>query len=507
MVGPIASIKKSLETLTLATVRIPFGVGDYPTAKLDFFHWGAFAEPTLWGIVYGAWQAIAASVVAMLLPLTVYLVIPEASADSLRVQLGVMAFSGVTSSVARIWVGMHANRFAWARETQIVERVLRGQHRRDVAWYVSRQWRWMLWANVALVVTTVIAAAADYQALAPSAPGPAQFALAQHFVWTIAGYAGAWLVGGASHLRVAEAVASEADRSDSPTGEGSENPTGDSPQPVRLLANEVEMPIIGFGTYKIPPGDETFRATLAALRAGYRHIDTASLYANEFSVGEAIRDFGIGREELFITTKVWNDRQGYAETLDAFDESLQNMGLEYLDLYLVHWPIESTLETTWFALEHLLSAGKVRAIGVCNFDIQHLEALAKVARTAPMVNQIELHPRFQRPDLVRYCTDHGIAVEAWAPLMRGGVFEIPELTKLGERHGKTAGQVALRWGLQSGYVVLPKSVHPERIQENFEVFDFELTADEMAVIGQLDLGQRVGPDPEKFSWRWPESER
>lgn len=532
--NPITSIKTSLETLTRSTARRPFGVGPYPADVLDFFHWGAFAEPTLWGIVYGAWQVVAASLVATLLPMSVYLVVPEASANSLKIQLGVMALSGVTSTIARIWVGMNANRFAWDREFQVVTRVFRGQHRRDIAWYVSRQWRWIVWANAALIATTVIAASADYQTLAATAPGPAQFALAQHVLWTAAGYLGAWMVGGRSFQALVQGAAAPAspdqfadDRSGVESGSvvGGAAPSGLEAQPADthptrtegqsdlanvpaiVLSNGVTIPAIGFGTYKIPPGDDTFVATLEALRAGYRHIDTAALYENEESVGAALREFDAPRESVFVTTKVWNDRQGYAETLAAFDESLDKLGLSYVDLYLVHWPIESTLETTWLALEHLLSAGKVRAIGVCNFDVSHLERLSAVARVAPMVNQVELHPRFQRGELVKYCLDRGIRVEAWAPLMRGGVFEIPELVEIGARYGKSAGQVSLRWGIQSELVVLPKSVHPDRIAENIDVLDFELTPEDMATIATLDRGQRVGPDPDKFSWRWPESER
>lgn len=535
----ILAIKPALRSVAQAAHRRPFGSGEYPGELLDFFHWGAFAEPTLWGIVYGAWQVIAVSTVSMLLPITVYLIVPEQTANLLSVQLGVMAFSGVTTSIARIWIGMNANRFAWQREAQLVARALSGQPRRDVAWYVTRQWRWILWANVALIITTAITAIADYQTLAPNNTGAAMFALAQHILWPAAAFGGAWLVGGGSFAAIGERLAGQNGSTSAPSDQGpvavvaesglrsgTNAPTitvADSTEtagagvetagatsggyPRLALSNGVEVPQVGFGTYKIPPGDDAFMATLEALRAGYRHIDTAALYDNEESVGEAIREFAHPRDELFVTTKVWNDRQGYAETLEAFDESLAKLGTEYVDLYLVHWPIEATLETTWFALEHLLAAGKVRAIGVCNFDVAHLERLLEVARTAPMVNQIELHPRFQRAELVDFCRDRGIVVEAWAPLMRGGVFEIPELVEIGDHYGKSAGQVALRWALQRGQVVLPKSVHIDRIQENFEIWDFELSVREMEAIRSLDRGERVGPDPDLFSWRWPESER
>lgn len=525
-VESVANIKPTLDALAKHTVRRPFGVGEYPADVMDFFHWGAFAEPTLWGIVYGVWQVMAVSIVATLIPLLVYLAIPEEAALQVSVQLGVLALSGVTVSVARIWIGMNASRLAWVREAQLVERALSGQPRRDIAWYVSRQWRWILWANVVLVITTAVAAANDYQALVGAGRAAALFAVFQHIGWPAAAYLGAWMVGGSSfaairhHLEWAP-ITPVVDADDVEPDAGREAETVGprivrSAQVTGLVAPSVPavelpagrpIPQVGFGTYKIPPGDDTFVATLEALRAGYRHIDTAALYANEGSVGEAIREFGLDRSEVFVTTKVWNDQQGYAATLDAFDESLNELGLDFVDLYLVHWPIETTMETTWFALEHLFTAGRARAIGVCNFDVEHLEQLRSFSRVAPMVNQFELHPRFQRNELVEYCRSHQIAIEAWAPLMRGGVFGIPELVGIGEPYGKSAGQVALRWAVQSGYVVLPKSVHPGRIAENLDVFDFELSPQEMRVIGSLDRGERVGPDPDRFSWRWPESER
>ena len=267
------------------------------------------------------------------------------------------------------------------------------------------------------------------------------------------------------------------------------------------------MPVPGFGTYKIQAGDEAVSAVASALRSGYRNIDTASFYRNERSVGLAIRESGLDRSDIFISSKMWNDEQGYAGTLKAFDRTVAELGVQHLDLYLIHWPVQSTLESTWRALEHLYAAGRVSAIGVCNFDVHHLEQLMETASVVPMVNQIELHPRFQRTELTRYCKERGIAVQAWAPLMRGGVTAIEELVEIGRPHGKSAGQVALRWSIQEGYCPLPKSTDPVRIAENGAVLDFWLSPAEMEVVRGLDRDERVGPDPDRFSWNWPESTR
>ncbi|MDZ4180732.1 MAG: aldo/keto reductase [Coriobacteriia bacterium] len=267
---------------------------------------------------------------------------------------------------------------------------------------------------------------------------------------------------------------------------------------VITLANGVRMPLLGFGTYKVT-GDETVEASvLAALEAGYRSIDTASMYENEVAIGRALRESGVPRDELFIATKCWNDEQGYAQGLAAFERSRERLGLEYLDLYLVHWPFAAHYADTWRAFEELYAGGLVRAIGVCNFLPVHLEALRAVATVMPMVDQVEFHPRLQQPELVAYCRTAGIALEAWAPLMRGGVAEIAEIAVIARRHGVTPAQVAIRWLLQRDIITIPKSVHVDRIRENADVFAFELTAEECATLDALDTGERVGRHPD--SW-------
>lgn len=265
------------------------------------------------------------------------------------------------------------------------------------------------------------------------------------------------------------------------------------------LANGVKMPRFGLGTYKASEGREVEAEVAVALEAGYRSIDTASLYRNEAGIGRAIRASGVPREELFLTTKVWNDEQGHVGTLEAFERSLERLGTGYVDLYLVHWPIERHYAGTWHAMEEILDSGHARAIGVCNFLPRHLQELAAIANIQPMVDQVELHPRLQQPELQAYCREHAIVQEAWAPIMRGRVFDIPEMVEIGESHGKSAAQVAIRWVLQSGHIVIPKSVHAERIRENADVFDFELTQDQMAVIAGLDRGERIGKDPDSFA--------
>ena len=268
-----------------------------------------------------------------------------------------------------------------------------------------------------------------------------------------------------------------------------------------VLENGVEMPLVGLGTYKSAPGAEVETSVAAALRVGYRSIDTASLYANEESIAVAVRSSGIAREELFLATKVWNDEQGYPETLAASERSLQRLGTDYLDLYMVHWPLPATLASTWQAMQELYATGKVRAIGVCNHLPHHLEELLKTADVAPMVDQVEFHPRLQQPGLQAYLAEHDIALEAWAPIMRGGVNGIPELVEIGRVHGKSPAQVSIRWILQMGYVAIPKSVHENRIAENANVFDFQLTDEQMEAIDRLDTGQRIGPDPDvKGGW-------
>jgi methylglyoxal/glyoxal reductase len=267
------------------------------------------------------------------------------------------------------------------------------------------------------------------------------------------------------------------------------------------IAPGVMMPRLGAGTYRSAPGREAYDEVRWALEIGYRGIDTAALYENEADVGRALADSGIPREELFVTTKLWNDDQGYRSALAAFEESLRKLALEHVDLYLVHWPIPSKTADTWRAMQEIEASGRARAIGVCNFLPHHLEQLAAVADVSPAVDQFEFHPCLNSPELQVYCREHGITMQAWAPVMRGAVFEMPPIVEIGRRYGKTAAQVAIRWILQNDITTVPKSVHRERLAENADVFDFELTADEMSVIDTLDCDRRIGPHPDRYGGR------
>jgi diketogulonate reductase-like aldo/keto reductase len=264
------------------------------------------------------------------------------------------------------------------------------------------------------------------------------------------------------------------------------------------LANGVEMPWIGLGTFKMADGPEVVRAVRSALEVGYRSIDTAASYGNENGVGRALSECTIPREEIFITGKVWNSDQGYSPTLKAFEASLDRLRLDYFDLYLVHWPVEGLFLDTWGALEKLYSDGRVKAIGVCNFLINHLRLLLPNCQVLPVINQVEFHPCLQQPDLYEYCTERDIQLEAWSPLMKGQVVTISDIVEIAERHEKTPAQVVLRWHLQRGIITIPKSVHPVRINENAGIFDFSLTNDDMQSIGKLDRDQRIGPHPDVF---------
>lgn len=270
--------------------------------------------------------------------------------------------------------------------------------------------------------------------------------------------------------------------------------------PEIQLTADVAIPQLGYGVFQVPPA-ETARAVTAALQAGYRSIDTAAVYGNEEGVGAAIADSGIPRDELFITTKLWNSDQGYDSTFKAFDRSLRRLGLEQVDLYLIHWPMPARdryLET-WRAMEQLQKDGRVRAIGVSNFTEPHLRRLLDEADVPPSINQVELHPRLQQAPLRAFHAEHGIATEAWGPLGQGTLLDNEVLGGLAAKYGKSAAQIMIRWHLQIGNVVIPKSVTPSRIAENLAVFDFELAADDLTVIGELDDGGRVGPDPEHFN--------
>jgi len=267
-------------------------------------------------------------------------------------------------------------------------------------------------------------------------------------------------------------------------------------QPAVALNDGGIIPQLGFGVFKVPPED-TERVVLAALRVGYRHIDTAQMYGNEAGVGLAIRHSGIPRDEIFVTTKLNNDKHGYDAALMAFDGSLQRLKLSYIDLFLIHWPmpVHNDYVETWRALEAVRADGGARSIGVSNFQPAHLTRLLAETATVPAVNQIELHPNFPQAELRALHAQHDIATQAWSPLARGALLDDETIAVIADRHVKTPAQVILRWHLQLGNIVIPKSVTPERISVNFRVFDFELSDDEMAAISGLDTGVRIGPHP------------
>lgn len=268
------------------------------------------------------------------------------------------------------------------------------------------------------------------------------------------------------------------------------------------LNNGVSMPQLGFGVWQVED-DVAEEAVTTAIDVGYRSIDTAKLYFNEEGVGRAIAKSGVPREELFITTKLWNNEHTYGDALSAFDASLDRLGLDVLDLYLIHWPVPSQdrYVEAWRALEKLYADGRVRAIGVSNFTIATLERLFSETGIVPAVNQVELHPRLAQRELREFHAEHGILTEAWSPLGQGkGLLDDPALAKVAKAVGRTPAQVVVRWHLQLGNIVIPKSVTPSRIAENFNVFDFELTAEQIAAIDALDSGGRIGPDPAVFAW-------
>lgn len=275
-------------------------------------------------------------------------------------------------------------------------------------------------------------------------------------------------------------------------------------QSTTTLHNGVEMPWFGLGVFKVEDGPELVEAVKSAIKAGYRSIDTAAIYGNEKAVGEGIRagikEAGISREDLFITSKVWNSDQGYETTLAAYEESLKKLELDYLDLYLVHWPVEGKYKDTWRALETLYKEERVRAIGVSNFQIHHLQDVLADAEMKPMINQVEYHPRLTQKELQAFCKEQGIQMEAWSPLMQGQLLDNETLQEIAEKHGKTTAQVILRWDLQNGVITIPKSTKEHRIIANADVFNFELTKEDMEKIDALNQNHRVGPDPDNFDF-------
>ncbi|GMX61517.1 glyoxal/methylglyoxal reductase [Paenibacillus elgii] len=266
-----------------------------------------------------------------------------------------------------------------------------------------------------------------------------------------------------------------------------------------VLNNGVRMPWLGLGVWKTKEGEEVVQAVQHALEAGYRSIDTAAVYGNEAGVGQAIQASSIPRDQLFITTKVWNADQGYDSTLRAFEESRRKLQLEVIDLYLIHWPGKDKYKETWKALEKLYKDGIVRAIGVSNFKVHHLEELLQDSEIVPAVNQVEFHPLLIQQELRTFCKEHKIQLEAWSPLMQGNL-DLPLLSELAGKYGKTPAQIILRWDLQHGVVTIPKSIRESRIRENIDVFDFTLSDEDMARLDGLNQDRRFGPDPDTIEF-------
>jgi 2,5-diketo-D-gluconate reductase A len=270
-------------------------------------------------------------------------------------------------------------------------------------------------------------------------------------------------------------------------------------QPTITLNDGHAMPQLGLGVWQTP-ADEAADVVRTALEAGYRHVDTAAIYGNERGVGEGLRTSGLARDQVFITTKLWNDRQGYDEALTAFDRSLERLGLDHVDLYLIHWPAprKDRFIDSWRALVKIKEDGRARSIGVSNFQPHHLERIIGETGVTPAVNQVELHPRWQQRTLRAFDQRHGIATESWSPLGQGQLLQDREIARIADKHGKTPAQIIIRWHLDSGLIVIPKSVHPDRIRQNADVFDFRLDDEDMAAIAALDNPQgRIGPDPDK----------
>ena len=275
-------------------------------------------------------------------------------------------------------------------------------------------------------------------------------------------------------------------------------------QDTTTLHNGVKMPWFGIGVFKVEEGPDLVNSVKAAIKNGYRSVDTAAIYGNEEGVGQGIREgiqlAGISREALFVTSKVWNADLGYEATIAAYETSLKKLGLDYLDLYLIHWPVEGKYKDAWRALETLYKEGRVKAIGVSNFQIHHLENLMKDAEIKPMVNQVEYHPRLTQKELQAFCQEQGIQLEAWSPLMQGQLLDNQVLQEIADKYNKSVAQVILRWDLQNGVVTIPKSIKEHRIIENSTVFDFELTKEDIERIDGLNQNHRVGPDPDNFDF-------
>lgn len=267
-----------------------------------------------------------------------------------------------------------------------------------------------------------------------------------------------------------------------------------------VLNNGFMMPWLGLGVFQVDDGEEVEMAVQWALEAGYRSIDTATIYHNEQGVGKAVKNSGVPREEIFITTKIWNNDMRRHRPQEAFEESLERLQMDYVDLYLVHWPVTGVYRDTWAALEEIYASGRAKAIGVSNFMVIHLEDLLQDANVVPAVNQVEFHPQLVQLDLLRFCREHGIQLEAWSPIIRGEVMSMPEIQRVARKYHKTPVQVVLRWDLQHEVVTIPKSVHKDRILANAQIFDFELSEEDISVLDALDIGRRRGPDPYNFNF-------
>jgi len=269
---------------------------------------------------------------------------------------------------------------------------------------------------------------------------------------------------------------------------------------TKKLNNGVEIPVLGLGVFKSQEGDEAYNAVKYAIEAGYKHIDTAAVYGNERSVGKGIKDSGIKREDIFITTKLWNENQRQGNQYEAFEESLERLGIDYVDLYLIHWPVKGKYVESWKILEKIYKEGRAKAIGVSNFHIHHLEDIFAVSDIIPAVNQVECHPWLTQVELVDYCQSKGIVFEPWSPLGAGQLTDNENLKEIAKKYNKSAPQLILKWGLQRGFINIPKSVHKDRIIQNSQIFDFTITDEDMAEIFKQNINKRVGGDPETFTF-------
>jgi len=520
-------------------VHSTYGKGDYPEKLFDFFNWGAFAIPLVWGIVHGVWSFVWLSFMGNFLGAFLLMQVSESPTATPGMYFGALVIGQLIQGAIRLWIGMRANQTYWNLVSSGRARGFgfgMANKEMSIKQYLVKQRQWALIGMSVMVFATLLMIFYNYLTsdIAETA-GTLFSTVGQDLIWFVAVLSAAYYLARQATLFMAPLqsfayfansdavlidgkqveknhpinVINTTTMTDKRLLELGGQVSSPAQEPVKEedsdmfaypLTNGVMLPVLGLGTYKLEPGGQTIMAVKSALDAGYRSFDTATLYKNEKSIGQAIKQYGIDREEVFLTSKVWNTDQGYVSTVHAFENSLEALDTDYLDMYLIHWPVEKTLRSTWRALEHLYDAGKVRAIGVCNFEIEHLEALLAHANIAPMVNQIELHPRFTREELVLYCWNHGLLVQSWAPLAQGAITVVPELTEIGSKYGKSEAQVALRWAIQHNFAVIPKSSVRDRIFENADIFDFALSPEDMARIDGLNRDMREGPDPYEYSW-------